>query len=459
MKLLLPIFNGLRARNFFLTDLYPELLAQGVELVILAPSYKCEYYRATYAHPNVVFEAWDDTEEPKFARMLQWFAFNALGSGTVKAKQYLFYVHDGNLPRFLLRRLISILFGRQTWVRKFIRALDYQFVSADPSLVALCKKHDVTAVLAPDIVLGTDRIVLRVGRALKLPTVGMVRSWDNLTAKGVIQVLPDYLIAQTDAMKKEAIALGDMDASRIRVCGVTQFDEYWKAPAHMRAAFLQSLGIPADRRIILCATFFGESSERSGVVLVNALAQAIDDGRLPKDIHLLVRYRPEDPNTAGAPETKDFDHPRITTTKPYSKVFTSPQGRGDYEFTHKDVDLMVDSLRYSDVTINTISTLTVDAVALDKPVINVRFDADPNTAKGDRVELYSHFDHYLALEKTGGVRLSHSLDELLSQINAYLENPKLDEAGREEIRKKQIEFFDAFSGKRSAEAIVAILKK
>ena len=409
--------------------------------------------------PNVVFEAWDDTEEPKFGRMLQWFAFNALGSGTVKAKQYLFYVHDGNLPRFLLRRLISIFFGKSALVRKALRALDRMFVAADPKLIALCKRHGVTGVLAPDIILGTDRMVLRAGRALKLPTIGMIRSWDNLTAKGVIQVLPDYLIAQTDAMKKEAMELGDMKASRIRVCGVTQFDEYWKAAAHTREAFLQSLGIPPERRIILCATFFGESSERSGVVLVNALAQAIDDGRLPKDIHLLVRYRPEDPNTASAPETKDFDHPRITTTKPYSKIFTGANGRADYEFTRADVDLMVDSLRYSDVTINTISTLTVDAVALDKPVINVRFDADPNTARGDRVELYSHFDHYLALEKTGGVRLAHSLDELLSQINAYLDNPKLDEAGREEIRKNQIQFFDAFSGKRSAEAIAALLKK
>ncbi|KKW37460.1 MAG: hypothetical protein UY86_C0008G0017 [Candidatus Adlerbacteria bacterium GW2011_GWB1_54_7] len=192
-------------------------------------------------------------------------------------------------------------------------------------------------------------------------------------------------------------------------------------------------------------------------MLIKKLAQAIDSGGLPGDLHLLVRYRPEDLNAFDAPGTAALGHPRITVTKPYSIPFKTNGSKPDYEFTPADVELMVNSLRHSEITITTISTLTVDAIALDKPAVNIRFDADPNTPPGDRVELFSHFDHYLALEATGGVRLAHSFEELLLQLNAYLEDPRLDAEGRAKIRRAQIEFEDARSGARSAQAIIGLV--
>ena len=458
MTIVLPIFNGLRARNFFLTDLYPEILRGGVRLIILAPSHKVAYYSKTYAHPQVIFEEWNPAPEHRLGAAIQWLAFNALGTGTVRAKQYAFYMRDRNFLKFAARRLVGIIFGGQKWFRKFLRALDRLFVPADARLLEFIKKYNPDAILAPDIILSSDRLVLRAARAAGIRGIGMVRSWDNLTAKGVIQVMPNFLISQTSKMKEEAVQLGDMEADRIRVCGVAQFDEYWKPPKKTREEFLRSLNIPAYRRLILCAPFFGEYSQSSGIALIKDLARAMDEARLPQDLHLLVRYRPEDLTAHDAPETKYFNHDRITVTKPYSKSFHTKSGKPDYEFTQSDVELMVNSLRYSEITITTVSTLTVDAMALDKPAINIRFDADPTTAPGDRVELFSHFDHYLSLEATKGIRLARSFDELILELNAYLENPKLDAEGRAKIRRAQIEFEDALSGARSAQAILTLLK-
>lgn len=455
--LLLPIFNGLRARNFFLTDLYPELLRNGARLVILAPSYKVEYYRKTYAHPQVVFEAWSPNREHWLGRVIQWFAFNALGTGTVRLKQYAFFVRDRNLVKFFARRFVAALFGGSRLFRKFLRILD-SAVPIDRDVADIIRKHKPSLVLAPDIILASDRLVLRAAKRVGVPTVGMVRSWDNLTAKGVIQVMPDWLISQTDVMKEEAIRFGDMDRKRIVVCGVSQFDEYWKLPTKTREEFLHSLNIPTERRVILCAPFFGEYSQSSGVMLVQELASAIDDGRLPKDTHVLVRYRPEDLTVSDAPDTAHFNHPRITVTKPYSVPFKTNRGKPDFEFTRSDVDLMVNSLRWSNVVITTISTLTVDAIALDKPVINIRFDVDQNTPARDRVELFSHFDHYRTIEQAGGVRLAHSFLELLEHLNMYLDSPSLDTEGRASVRREQIQYEDSLSGARSAQAILSIVK-
>lgn len=452
--LLLPIYNGMRARNFFLTDFYPELLRQGMRLVILVPAYKLKYYQEAYGHPQVTFQAWSPAPEHWLGRALNAFAFNALGTGTIRQKQYAHYVRDRNIFKFCVRRVISVVFSKKKWVRAVIRALD-RLVPVDQDLLVFFEQYKPDAILTADIILGSDRLLLRAAKRRGLPTVGMVRSWDNLTAKGVIQVMPDWLVAQTTNMKQEAVALGDMDPKRVLVCGVAQFDEYWKPPTMVREEFLDSLGIPRGRRLVLCAPFFGEYSRTSGLMLVNALAKAIDEGQLPNDVQLIVRYRPEDGTAEGAPT--EFEHPHITATVPYSRSFTTPLGKTDYEFTRADVDLMVNSLRYSDVTLNTISTLTVDAVALDRPVINIRFDIDPKTPPGSRVELFSHFDHYLALEATGGVTLARSLQEVIEAIKAYLTNPALNAEGRARIRKEQIEFEDAGSGKRSAEAIARLL--
>ena len=62
-------------------------------------------------------------------------------------------------------------------------------------------------------------------------------------------------------------------------------------------------------------------------------------------------------------------------------------------------------------------------------------------------------DHYEAIEASGGVTLAHGMDQLLDQINSYLENPKLHAEGREKMRKEQIEFMDGKSGARVANFI------
>ena len=126
----------------------------------------------------------------------------------------------------------------------------------------------------------------------------------------------------------------------------------------------------------------------------------------------------------------------------------------DFEWTRADIELLVHSLKFSDVVINTVSTLSVDAAVYDKPVINVRFDADPDTPPHHSVMvMLPDHDHYKAIERTGGVKLVGSMAEMIGAINAYLQNPKLDFDGRERLRREQIVFMDGLAGKRIADFI------
>ena len=448
----LPIYNGTRARNFFRNDTYKELIKdKNIKLIVAAPSVKTDYYRKEFNEPNVFFEPVDVGSEPLFGRILAELAFNLLNTNTVRLKQKLEYYRYGNWWRFIIMRILNLtLRPFPSAVRSVIRFFE-KFVPINPDVAAALKKYQPDLVVVPDIVFPIDRTFIRAAKKMNFYIVGLVRSWDNLTSKGVVQILPNKLVALNSVMKAEAIKYAGMKEKDVVVLGTPQYDHYFKGKTPSREEFLKSLGIPLDRRLIFCAPFFNDYI-KSAIKIINTLTDSIKSGRLPGNCHLLVRFRP---NSAEIPEGRLNSSDHMTITRPCQLYFDNMGGlvKQDYEFTESDVELLFNSLYFSDVTINTISTLSIDAAALDKPVINIRFDAEPKCPKKHSVEVMTGHDHYEAIERSGGVALAFSLDQLVEQINEYLKNPRLHAEGREKMREVQIETFDGQSGKRVAEFI------
>ncbi len=456
----LSIYNGIRAKNFFHTDTYRELVKdRDIRLVIAIPSSKYDYYRAAFPESNVVFEPLDIISEPWFGRLLAEIAFNALGTRTIVFKQKLEYWRYKKLTRFILKRSINIILTPfQAPVRRIIRLLDHWCVAIDPEVSALLDKHKPDLVLAPDIVFPLDRIFLRAAKRKGYTVIGLTRSWDNLTSKGVIQILPDKLILHTSRMKQQAIELVGVPEKDIFVSGPPDYDKYFKPLAITKDDFRKQLGIPAGRRLILFSPFYDESTG-SAVVMINALTRAIKEGRIPEDAHIIIRYRPATPEIPQE-QMEASDH--ITVTKPCSHFFRvknrAQAPTKDWEFSREDVDLLVHSIAFSDMVISTYSTLTIDAAAADRPVIGIRFDADTATTLQHSVmKIADAHDHYRELEQTGAVRLVYSNDELIRAVNFYFEHPEADREGRKKIVHDQIEFTDGLNGKRVADFIRKML--
>lgn len=458
--ILLPIYHGMRAKNFFYTDTYRVLADDPtLRLVVVVPSFKVEYYKSTLTSPHVIFVPLDVSalQEPLFGKILAEFAFNALDNNTIRFKQLLQYWQYGNLPRFLFKRAINYICGPITSLRRLIRFLD-RFVSADKEIVRVFDQYMPDLVVAPDIVFAVDRLFLRAARAKKIRTVGLMRSWDNITAKGVVQILPDCLILHTTRMKRQAITIVGMREEDTVVSGPPDIDDYYKKAPYSRDGFLAMLGIPVGRRIIMFTPFY-DAYVDSAVILLNEILQAIDSGRLPDDLHVLLRYRPGYTNTSSSIFP---NHPRLTITYPCEKYFYGKKGAKeriiDWEFSQCDVDLLTCSIRYSDVMVNTVSTLTIDTAACDRPAIGIRFDIAPHCPPEHQIlKIMDLHDHYRELERTGGIKLVRNVDELIRGIDFYLEHPEADRAGRGRISAEQIEFFDGKNGARAAEFIKKIV--
>ena len=452
--ILLPIYNGIRAKNFFRNDTYRELTKDpALRLVVIIPPSKLEYYRREFPEKNVVFEPLSIISEPRFGQILGIVALNLLNTDTIRAKQWLEYVRYHRPFKFVLKRIVNRTLGPFGFItRPIIRFLDNSFVGLDQGVVELLKKYKPDLVLVPDIVFPPDRVVLRASRRLGFYTLGMIRSWDNLTSKGVIQILPHKLIAHTTIMRKEAIKYAGMPEKDIVVSGIPHYDIFFQPRTKTREEFLQGLGIDPRCRILLCAPFNYEYTG-SAEIIINVLTEAIDKGILPQDLHIIVRYRPATPEIASS-KIRPSSH--LTFTNPcehYFAVQNLQSPSEDWEFSKNDLELLVNTLCYSDVVLNYMSTLSIDAAVFDKPVINLRFDADTNTPPHHKIDIFVRYLHYRSTEASGGIRLVRNIREMIEAINIYLKNPALDREGRKRMIREQIEFTDGLSGMRTAEYI------
>ena len=73
--------------------------------------------------------------------------------------------------------------------------------------------------------------------------------------------------------------------------------------------------------------------------------------------------------------------------------------------------------------------MSLDASAMDKPIINIAFDWEEQSHY-QSVARYYEFLHYKPILESKGTSLVSSSEELLNSIEAYLENPMIKSSER-----------------------------
>jgi hypothetical protein len=194
--------------------------------------------------------------------------------------------------------------ARSAVVRRAITAaLDVieRSTPADPAFVAWLRERRPDAVLVTPLVdfnyLQLD--LLKAGRSLGLPTALLVASWDNLTNKGSIQILPDLVTVWNAFQQREAETMHDVPRERIAVTGAQLFDQWFAMrPGSTREAFCAERGLDLARPIILylCSSSFICPHEVPFVRRWLAAVRAHQDPIL-RSANVLVR-----PHPAHAPQ-------------------------------------------------------------------------------------------------------------------------------------------------------------
>lgn len=310
-------FHPLVSRNILSAPFFDMLTStHNVRVVLLVPVGKKAFFEKYYARERVVVEG--VTRRLNEADYL--FKDFAAAAIRTRSRALIRKMRLGH-ERFNALRL----FFWAPLVRRYIPRL-YARCMPRWRYATLFERYAPSLVFAIDIFNPMDVIFMHEAKARGVQTVGMVRSWDNLTAKGGFRVIPDTLVVQNDIIKSEAIRIHGIPEEIIRMVGMPHYDKYRGSVPISRASFLERLGAPPDGKYIIYAPvgdrfFTNNTYDREMVLMLRQL--------LPTGFFLLVRPPPGDPaDMTGVPAD-----PRIIFDEPGTRFPWAGERKIDTEMS------------------------------------------------------------------------------------------------------------------------------
>jgi hypothetical protein len=248
--------------------------------------------------------------------------------------------------------------------------------------------------IAPDVMLVSPAIwpkdlveadYVHAGRALGIPTLGYVNSWDNLTSKGTVHVLPDQFVVWNEPLAREAVDLHLVPPDIVRITGAPHLDHFFTMrPTATREEICGEMGCPTDRPyvIYLCSSRTLVNSETD---VVTRLAAALAHQQAPVPT-LVVRPHPTNPGPWA-----EYEHPGVVVHPRAGDQADSPESWQQY----------FNQLAHGACVIGLNSTAFLEAAVASRPCLTIVADEfwDSQGRTG-------HFRHLLAgdfLEVAPGV--------------------------------------------------------
>jgi hypothetical protein len=198
---------------------------------------------------------------------------------------------------------------------------------------------------------------VKAARHLGIPSVVPVLSWDNLTTKGLIHVVPDLTLAWNDTQRDEAVRIHGIPPEQVAVTGSPFFDPWFKPPVdhEPRDAFCRRVGLDPQQPFVV---YLGSSKNIASdeTWLVSALARELRNAADPKlrSMQLVVR-----PHPANAKVYAAFDEPNAVVWPKAGRLPDSEAARQDFRAT----------LEHAVAAVGINTSGMIDAVVANRPCV------------------------------------------------------------------------------------------
>ncbi|MFA5133309.1 MAG: hypothetical protein WC459_00655 [Patescibacteria group bacterium] len=441
------VSRGLTARNILRSDVLKSLKNGNIKIVLLVLDKAIEEIRKEFEDRDVELIA---IKQPKMGRLrviylkimsraLVWTESSRmvlLGGQMGLKKKNFFYS--------LTVRAIVFLSSSKLAKKLFLWAEFHIFKEGHFDYIFKERKADLF--FSADIHSNIDTLLLKSAKRFGVKTVGMPKGWDALGQR-LLRVMPDKFVLQNNTLKKDTMEFQDIEESRILVSGFPSFDFYWKKDLLWeREEFCNKTKLDPKKPIL----FFGSSGlwSKDDCGLVEFLYDCIKKEKFIKPCSLIVR--PHFSNIKYNPYKKFYGESDIYIDDKY----TTSNFLDNWNPTPSDIRFFVNSLFHSNVILSYASTLSMDACAINRPIINLYFGGQFDDFGADRTELHYQFSHYKVITKNPAVKKAGTGEELIKLINQYLENPELDSALRLAMRRDLCSSEDGLAGERIAKFLI-----
>ena len=442
--LLLP--TGMTIRNFLTTRIVENILEKSSHKIICCLR-NPEKYQNYYTHPRLEYIAFHEKKTANLSNLFLLILRRRFYS--INQNPTLKILEKGPLFLNLKQKLTSLLkypFPKSKKLYGFIKALNHWTYKYNKKIQEQFSEFKPDIVFATHLVAKDEYDYLMIAQAKHVPTIGMVKSFDNLTSKGYLPFETDQVIVWNSIMEKEILSLYNYDEENIHVTGVPQFDLYKEPPKKSKDEFFKKNGLDKQKKVILYATNHEDISP--------------DD---PKNIQFIAK-KLKQYNAQLIVRLHQMDRLDRYQSSPYDDVhFQVPginQGKDSNERVaeRKFLEELRDTIFYSDLTINTASTMSLDAVTMDKPVINIAFDFFDKPYH-QSVKRYYDFVHYQPIIESSATSIATTKIELLKYIEIYLSNAAIKKQEREIMREIMLHGHKGNAAMNVADTLLYSLEK
>jgi hypothetical protein len=260
--------------------------------------------------------------------------------------------------------------------------------------------------ITPLIELGSPQLdYMRAARALGIRSALCVWSWDHLSSKALIRVVPDKVMVWNNTQRDEAQRFHGVPPERVVVTGAQCFDQWFdRPPTRDRDAFCRRVGLASARPYLLyvCSALFrGSPSEAAFVLRWIASIRQSNDARL-RDMPILVRPHPQ----RAAEWTADLlaELSRVKDVVLWGANPVGAESRAEY----------FDSMFHAAAVTGLNTSALVESAIVDRPVFTILLPEFHESQEGT-----FHF-HYLLDAANGFLNSSRSLDEHAQQLASLL---------------------------------------
>lgn len=310
----------------------------------------------------------------------------------------------------------------------------------------LFRRYPPALVVSGDPLRPGDTNLVAAARKRGVPSLGSVRSWDNLLKH--LRTRPDRLTVWNERNRREACDVERYTPERVEVVGAPQLDAYFNAREEWlrpREEFFFAEGLDPRKKLLLLATssFTYESDQ---TYLVDMVLDAIRSGEIREPLQVVLRLHPDD----RVGRYLKYRHaPEVTLDLPDRYLATL-----GWTQTVADIHRMGNLLSHADLMVNFATTVTLECAIFDTPTLLVAFSTiDPEEM--ERYVVGLHFQmHYKPIVDRDLAPVAWNRDDLVGWINHYLDDPTLYQAQRAEIVRDWVQFTDGRSAERLGDAIL-----
>jgi hypothetical protein len=292
---------------------------------------------------------------------------------------------------------------------------------------------------------------VRVAHEMGIKTAGFVFSWDNLTSRSRIMEPYDYYFVWHEGMRQQLLEIyPEIPTEHVHVTGTPQFDFHFKEEFWLsREELAAQIGFDPARSFVFYTTgidaHFPEE-HRTVQLVIDILRELPEKPQLV--VRTYVKGTSDEMQALAAQNLPDVYFPDVA----WDPEWFVP--------AYEDQAVYTSLLRECAVGINAASTVSLELMMHNKPVINLGFDPPGSVlAHAYRYERHIEFDHYRPVAESGGVMVARSADDMREMLKASFRRPEEQASQRRKLLDAFFSncLFDGLSGRRIAERLSGVL--